>query len=110
MVARPIRRCFLFRTTVDGDDKDGAGVTRWGVRSLWGACLVLTCVGLPALAAVPAGAGTVARADGSGGSRVAFPLPPGLTASEHAALENAGAYGAHPVRLLVLGDSIAMTL
>ena len=28
----------------------------------------------------------------------------------HASLQHAGAYGAHPVRLLVLGDSIAMTL
>jgi hypothetical protein len=41
---------------------------------------------------------------------VVFPLPPGLTASEHASLEHSGAYGTRPVRLLVLGDSIAMTL
>ena len=52
----------------------------------------------------------VARADGSSGARVAFPLAPGLSGSEHAALERAGAYGGHPVRLLILGDSIAMTL
>jgi hypothetical protein len=77
---------------------------------LGAACLLLSCVGLPALATSPAGAGTVARADASGGARVAFPLGPGLTASEHAALEHFGAYGAHPLRLLVLGDSIAMTL
>ena len=95
----------------EGSEKDGAGVTTWGVRGLLGAaCLVLSCAGLPALAPSPAGGATVARADGSGGARVAFPLPAGLSASEHAALERSGAYGAHPVRLLVLGDSIAMTL
>jgi hypothetical protein len=92
-------------------------VTRVGVRGLLGsACLVLSFVGvsaataLPSVSAGPAAAAPVARADGSGGARVTFPLPPGLTTSEHAALQHAGAYGAHPVRLLVLGDSIAMTL
>jgi hypothetical protein len=95
-------------------------VTRVGVRGLLGsACLVLSCVGVTALSALtgrdgltasPAAAAPAARADGSGGTRVAFPLPPGLTTSEHASLQDAGAYGAHPVRLLVLGDSIAMTL
>ena len=89
-------------------------MTGWGVRGLLGsACLVLSCAALTALtaqSAAPAGAGSVARADASGGARVAFPLPAGLTVSEHAALQHAGAYGAHPVRLLVLGDSIAMTL
>jgi hypothetical protein len=76
------------------------------------ACLALSCVGLTpfGLTAPPAGAGPVVRAETSDGARVAFPLPPGLTVSEHAALQHAGAYGAHPVRLLVLGDSIAMTL
>jgi hypothetical protein len=86
-------------------------VTRWGVRGLLGtACLLLSCAGLPALMSSPAGGASVARADGSGGARVTFPLPAGLSAPEHAALERSGAYGAHPVRLLVLGDSIAMTL
>jgi hypothetical protein len=33
-----------------------------------------------------------------------------LSTSEHAALERHGAYGSRPVRLLVLGDSITMTL
>jgi hypothetical protein len=77
---------------------------------LGAACLLLSCAGLPALVSAPAGGATVARADASGGARVAFPLPAGLSAPEHAALERSGAYGAHPVRLLVLGDSIAMTL
>jgi hypothetical protein len=75
-----------------------------------GACLIFSCLGLPALASVPAGAAHVARADASGGARVVFPLPPGLSPSEHTALVRAGAYGARPVRLLLLGDSIAMTL
>ena len=93
---------------------------RVGVRGLLGsACLVLSCIGVTALTGLtgltgltagPAAAASAARADGSGGARVAFPLPAGLTKSEHASLQHAGAYGAHPVRLLVLGDSIAMTL
>jgi hypothetical protein len=81
------------------------------VRSLVGAAwLTLACGGLAASPAPPAGAKTEARADASGASRVAVTLPPGLSASEHAALEHSGAYGAHPVRLLLLGDSIALTL
>ncbi len=52
----------------------------------------------------------MARTDASGGERVDVRLPPGLSASEHAALQRVGAYGAHPVRLLIVGDSIAMTL
>jgi hypothetical protein len=44
------------------------------------------------------------------GLRVADRLPAGLSRSEHAALERAGAYGGNPVRLLVVGDSIALTL
>ena len=88
-------------------------MTRWRVRGLLGAaCLLVSCAGLAASGTgfVPAGTATVARADGAGGSRVVFPLPPGLTTSEHTALERSGAYQTHPVRLLVLGDSIAMTL
>ena len=52
----------------------------------------------------------MARADAPGGSRVAVTLPPGLSASEHAALERSGAYGMNPLRLMIVGDSIAMTL
>jgi SGNH domain (fused to AT3 domains) len=58
----------------------------------------------------PAGAAPVARADASGGTRVTDRLPPGLSASEHAVLARAGAYGTKPVHLLLVGDSIAMTL
>jgi len=81
---------------------------------LTGACVVLSCAVLswvgPSAVSAGAGAAPVARAEATGGSRVAFPLPPGLTISEHAALQHAGAFGAHPVRLLLLGDSIALTL
>ena len=81
------------------------------MRSWFGAAwLVLASAVIAASPAPPAAAAAVARADASGGSRVAVALPPGLSASEHAALEHAGAYGTHPVRLLLLGDSIALTL
>jgi len=94
-----------------GDEEDGADVTRSGVRGLLGAAGVLACLCLPVVVPSPSGA---ARADApvssSGGVRVAFPLPPGLDASEHSALQRSGAYGRRPVRLLILGDSIALTL
>ncbi len=84
---------------------------RWAAQGVAGAaCLLLSTLGLLVPASLPAGAAPQARADASGGSRVLFPLPPGLTATQHAALERDGAYGAHPVRLLLLGDSISLTL
>ncbi len=89
-------------------------MTRTGVRGLLGAAGLLACLWLPLVALPSAGAAPAARADApvgsSGGARVGFPLPPGLDASEHAALQRSGAYGPHPVRLLILGDSIALTL
>ena len=45
-----------------------------------------------------------------GAARVEQSLPLGLSGAERSALSRAGAFGAHPVRLLILGDSIAMTL
>jgi hypothetical protein len=82
-------------------------VTRAGVRGLWGAAfLLLACVGLSAAA----GAATAVRAAAPGADRVLSPLPRGLSTTEHAALQRAGAYGPHPVRVLLLGDSIALTL
>ncbi|HEX3794856.1 MAG TPA: hypothetical protein VHV57_10190 [Acidimicrobiales bacterium] len=45
---------------------------------------------------------------GSGGAGAA--TAPGLSRAEHAALAKKGAFGAHPVRLLLLGDSIALTI
>ena len=91
-------------------------MTRAVVRGLLVAAGLLAFLGLPLVA--PAGAAPAARANapadtppGSpGGVRVAFPLPPGLDASEHAALQRSGAFGPNPVRVLVLGDSIALTL
>jgi hypothetical protein len=97
------------RVTPARGEEDGSDVTGARVRGLLGAaCVALSCLGLPALA--PAGAAPVPRADSSAGSRLAFPLPPGLTGSEHAALERSGAYGPDPLRLMIVGDSIAMTL
>ncbi len=82
-----------------------------GVRSRLGAAgAVAACLCLLALAPGAAGAAPAARADAASGARVAIRLAPGLSTSEHAALQHAGAYGSHPVRLLILGDSIAMTL
>jgi hypothetical protein len=72
--------------------------------------VLAAALGLLALAALTSGAAPTARADASGAERVAIPLPPGLSVSEHAALQHSGAYGRHPVRLLILGDSIALTL
>ena len=89
-------------------------MTRSGVGGLLGAAGILGCLCLSALVPTPVGAAPAVRAAApvavSGGARVAFPLPPGLDASEHAALQRSGAYGRRPVRLLVLGDSIALTL
>jgi hypothetical protein len=61
-------------------------------------------IAVSAVSAVCLGAGAGAGAD------VTVRLAPGLSDSEHAALERAGAYGPRPVRLLIVGDSIAMTL
>jgi hypothetical protein len=74
-----------------------------------GITAVALCVA--ALAApLTAGAAPTERADASGAERVAIPLAPGLDSSEHTALQHSGAFGRHPVRLLILGDSIALTL
>ncbi len=79
-----------------------------GVRSRFGAaCVLAASLGLLALAPAAAGAAPAARADAP---RVAIPVAPGLSSSEHSALQRDGAYGSHPVRLLIVGDSIAMTL
>jgi hypothetical protein len=89
------------------------GVTRRGVRGRRSVgCLVgvLGCLTVLSLPSVPAGAQSAGRAAGSGGTRVVVRLPPGLSESEHAALERWDAYGVHPVRLAIVGDSIALTL
>jgi hypothetical protein len=58
-------------------------------------------------AAAPLSA-TVASARDSGPPRTT--LPPGLSAPEHRALTKAGAYGLRPVHVLLVGDSITLTL
>jgi hypothetical protein len=79
-------------------------VTGSAVRRLFGAaCILVAWLGV-------VGAGNQAGAAERGGARMALRLAPGLSAPEHAALERSGAYGAHPVRLLIVGDSIALTL
>jgi hypothetical protein len=68
---------------------------------LLGLCIALGMLG--------AGAGLGSGA-GAGGSTIAGTLAPGLTTTEHAALAHAGAFGKHPVHVLLVGDSIALTL
>ncbi len=58
-------------------------------------------------AALPA---TQLQGVATAGPRVTMALPPGLDGSEYAALQRADAYGHHPVHLLIVGDSIALTL
>ena len=97
------------RRRTAGRREDGGARRWWGVRACGAACLVpAPCVG--PLAPAPCRRLRRTRPGGRlGRRRVAVPLPPGLTAAEHAALERR-APRAHPVRLLILGDSIALTL
>jgi len=72
------------------------------VRALLGAVSVV--------AALLAAVGPAAAPAGARAAPVDVRLAPGLSPSEAAALERAGAFGDHPLRLLVVGDSIALTL
>jgi len=105
---------------------------RSAVRGLVGAAcllaggLLLTPFALAVASAsstsAPRTTAVVASAGGAAGSRVeesqsesqvqsqSQSLALGLSAGERAALQRSGAYGAHPVRMLILGDSIALTL
>ena len=87
------------------------------------ACLLAVAVGVAGTAGAAASsvasprtpsasvaASAAAAPAGGGGPRIEQPLALGLSAAEHTALSRAGAFGAHPVRLLILGDSIALTL
>ncbi|HXN58813.1 MAG TPA: SGNH hydrolase domain-containing protein [Acidimicrobiales bacterium] len=87
-------------------------MTGRGGRGLLAAVSALLVAVAPAavVAPAPAGAAPATQTPSGGGARAASPLPPGLGAQERAALEQAGAYGGDPVRLLLVGDSIAMTL
>ncbi len=97
----------MTRSALRGRRLGGTATALCAVVAVW--------LGAVASATVPPGAGAsgaagVARSDGSSGARTTVRLPPGLSDAEHTALERAGAYGPHPVRLLLVGDSIAMTL
>jgi hypothetical protein len=90
-------------------------MTERGGRRLLGAVSALLLVAVavavaPAAAPAPATAAPATHTPSGGGERVESQLPPGLGAKERAALEQAGAYGRNPLRLLLVGDSIAMTL
>jgi hypothetical protein len=91
-----------------------AGVTGRGRRGLQAATgALLLAVGALAPVVAPAALAAAAPATHTPSrraARVTSQLPPGLGANEHAALAQAGAYGRNPLRLLVVGDSIAMTL
>ena len=108
----PVSRLGPAGTALRGEE-DGGDVTGSAVRRLFGAaCILAAFLGVVAAStqAGEAGAASGGGGGGAGGARVAMRLAPGLSAPEHAALERAGAYGAHPVRLLIVGDSIALTL
>src|SRR5580658_9511967 len=60
-------------------------------------------------AVLPAGPAAVAAAAPPSTTPVTSPAP-GITPSLQAALVREGAYGSHPLRLLMVGDSIALTL
>ena len=79
------------------------------MAALLGTCLALSLVGGAPTGAAPASRGEATTRTPKT-TRVALALPPGLSGAEHAALQRAGAYGEHPVRVLILGDSIALTL
>jgi hypothetical protein len=68
-------------------------------------------VGAALGAAVPSlfGAGGPAKAVETAPAELPVHLAPGLSAAEHAALVRSGAYRARPVRVLLVGDSIALT-
>ena len=83
--------------------RDGRGL-------LTAVAMVLLAAGAPVASPTPAGAAPAAHIASGAGERVTFRLPPGLDGNEHGALEKAGAFGRDPVRLLMVGDSIAMTL
>ncbi len=86
-------------------------MTRSCARRLLGAaCVLAACLLGPTAATAASAANAAAAAGAPGASSPPLALPPGLSAPEHAALQRSGAYGRHPVRVLLLGDSIALTL
>ena len=108
---RPRRACGPLRPSA----RRTVGILRRSAGwALCGVAGVLTLAGaavaVPASATPPSHHRTASAAGATGGARAEQPLALGLTSAEHSALSRAGAFGAHPVRLLILGDSVAMTL
>jgi hypothetical protein len=84
---------------------------RSAARALLGAVCLLALAADASAASASSAPRRAATATGAeAGTRVEQSLPLGLSAAERSALSRTGAFGAHPVRLLILGDSIAMTL
>jgi hypothetical protein len=73
------------------------------------AVLVVAAAVVAVAAVLPAGRAAVAAAAPPSTTPVTSPAP-GITPSLQAALVREGAYGSHPLRLLMVGDSIALTL
>ena len=63
-----------------------------------------------AVSSTSASASAAPAGGGVRGALTARPLALGLSSTEQDALARAGAFGTHPVRFLILGDSIALTL
>jgi SGNH domain-containing protein len=89
-----------------GAASTGAASAAWAASAPGAAPASPPASGSATVAAAPTG--------GGGGIRLDQPVPLGLglglTPADRSALAQAGAFGAHPVRLLILGDSIALTL
>jgi hypothetical protein len=86
-------------------------VSRSRLRALASAVVALLCLAAVAVAAVLSAAPAPSvEPVPAAAARVADRVPAGLSVPEHTALERAGAYAGKPVRLLVVGDSIALTL
>ena len=82
-------------------------------RRTWSPAACLRVAGLVALVLAAAVLGATVVAPPPAGARstpVEVRAGPGLRSPEAAELERAGAFGGHPVRLLLVGDSIALTL
>ena len=85
----------------------------WPVRIvlswLLGAGLAVTATGTATATVSVASAGLLGPPPAAAAATTTSPTP-GLSATEHAALVHAGAYGKHPVTFLLLGEYIALTL
>ena len=76
-------------------------IRRGALRGRLGAACALGAIGLTVAILLVATAGSTAGVAPSG---------TGLSPAEHQALEDGGAYGDHPVRFMLFGDSVATTM